>query len=197
MLDSNFFNRPTLEVASDLLGKVIVRNGVKAVIVETEAYIGPVDKGCHAYHFKKTKRNEVMFSCGGVAYLYLIYGMYYCLNFVTEGEGFPCAVLIRSVEVVEGLDTACRRRYKKEYSQLSSRQIRNLSNGPGKVCMLFNLSSAQNGMSLQTDDMYIEDNGISGFDIVKAKRINIDYAEEARDFLWRFYIKGNQNISVK
>lgn len=197
MLDSSFFNRPTLEVARDLLGKSIVRDGIKAVIVETEAYIGPIDKGCHAYHFRKTSRNEVMFQQYGIAYIYMVYGMYHCLNFVTEEKGMPCAVLVRAVMVTDGHQQASLNRYAKDFSTLSSYEQKNFSNGPGKVCMLLNLTRKQNGLSLQSDELSVDETGINDFDIVTAKRVNIDYAEEAKDFPWRFYISGNKNVSVK
>jgi len=97
ILTKEFYLRPTLQIAKDLLGKVIVYNGLKARIIETEAYVGKIDKACHCYGGKVTKRTQVMFKSGGRSYIYLIYGMYSCLNVVTEGEGEGAAVLIRSM----------------------------------------------------------------------------------------------------
>jgi len=197
MIKQDFFNRPTLKVAQDLLGKVIVRNNIKAMIVEVESYIGPLDKGCHAYNFNKTKRNEAMFRNYGIAYIYLIYGMYNCLNFVTEPINMPCAVLIRSVEIIEGKDIASQNRYNLNYNQLSKTQIKNLSNGPGKLCMALNLTRAQNKLPLVSKELHIEDIGYNDFEIVKTKRVNIDYAKEAVHFPWRFYIKNHPCVSIK
>ena len=99
-LSKLFYDRDTCQVAQDLLGKYLVRvqNGIPLVvrIHETEAYVGPMDKACHAYNYRRTARTETLFAPPGTAYIYLIYGMYHCLNFVTEPEGTPCAVLLRA-----------------------------------------------------------------------------------------------------
>lgn len=125
-LSVEFYSRDTITVAKDLLGKLLVRNidGNKLIgkIVEVEAYLGPIDKACHSYNFKRTQRNEVMYGPAGIAYVYFIYGMYYCLNFVTEREGMPCAVLIRALEPIEGLDTMALNRFGKTYSELIKSQ---------------------------------------------------------------------------
>lgn len=123
MLKRDFFVRDTLTVAKELLGKNIVRNidGNKLIarIVETEAYIGPFDKAAHSYNNKKTQRNEVMFKDAGHAYIYFIYGMYYCFNIVTEEENKPCAVLIRAAQPIEGIEYMALNRYNKRLSDLS------------------------------------------------------------------------------
>ena len=194
-LKSDFFNRPTLTVAYDLLGKILAVDNMKGRIVETEAYIGPVDKGSHAYNYNMTNRTRIMFGPPGHAYIYLIYGMYNCLNFVTEKEGEPCAVLIRAVEPVEGIDEMSVNRFSKKYNELSSYQKRNLTNGPGKLCMAMNITRDMNGFSLVNSNMAVFDPGEYEFEVMQTKRINIDYAEEAKDFLWRFYIKGNSYVS--
>ncbi len=196
MLDISFYNRPTLKVAYDLLGKTIVRNNIKATIVETEAYIGPIDKACHAYNFHKTSRNAIMFNDCGIAYIYQIYGMYYCFNIVTEEKDKPCAVLIRAIDIFSNSERASNNRYNKSMSDLSSYQLKHFSNGPGKVCMSLDLNKSHNGIKVISKDLYIEEGSLEPFDIVKSKRININYAEDAIDFLWRFYIKGNKNVSV-
>ncbi len=107
-LDRSFYNRNTLIVAKELLGKILVHNIdgklLKGKIVETEGYLGLRDKAAHSYGGKKTNRVETMYGDPGRAYVYLIYGMYYCLNIVTEEEGSPEAVLIRGVEPLEGID---------------------------------------------------------------------------------------------
>ncbi|SHE76857.1 DNA-3-methyladenine glycosylase [Caloramator proteoclasticus] len=201
MLNKDFYKKDTLNVAKELLGKNIVRNinGHKLVgrIVETEAYIGPFDKAAHSYNNRKTQRNEVMFKDAGHAYIYFIYGMYYCFNIVTEDEGKPCAVLIRAIEPIEGIDYMFKLRYKKELKEISKSQFKNLTNGPSKLCIALNLDKSLNGINLFSDTLYVEDAGYNDFDIVETTRINIDYAEEARFYPWRFYIKDNPWVSQK
>lgn len=158
-------------------------------ITETEAYIGSIDKACHAYKNKKTKRTEIMFNEGGYAYIYLIYGMYYCMNIVTGEKDNPCAVLIRGGIIENEIDEMSILRYGKKYSELSKYQIKNFSNGPGKLCKAMNITKELNKENLLNDVLYICDDGKNiKYDIKEGKRINIDYAEEAKDFLWRFYI---------
>ncbi len=201
-LGKDFYLNNTLKVAKNLLGKNLVHivNGVKRIgmIVETEAYIGSIDKACHAYNYKKTPRTEVLFMDGGVSYVYLIYGMYYCMNVISEKEEEPCAVLIRAVEPVEGLNEMSMSRYKLPYNDLNKRQLTNLTNGPGKLCIAMGITKQQNKISLLSNEFYITENiNVKEEDIVKCKRINIDYAEEAVDFPWRFYIKNNKYVSKK
>lgn len=202
ILPQNFYSRDTLEVAPDLLGKYIVRktHGYHLVgkIVEAEAYKGPIDKGAHSYNYKKTQRNKTMFGPPGHAYVYLIYGMYYCLNAVTEKEGEPCAVLIRGIEPIEGEEHMTFLRYGKTIDEITKSQRNNLSNGPGKLCKAFNITKEQNGVPLWKSEFYFTiGETIKESKIAISKRINIDYAEEAKDFLWRFSIKDNPYVSVK
>ncbi|AKL94405.1 3-methyladenine DNA glycosylase AlkA [Clostridium aceticum] len=197
-----FYNRPTLEVAKDLLGKYLVHyvgsNKYIGKIVEVEAYIGEIDKACHAYNNKITNRTKVLYDPPGTAYVYLIYGMYYCFNVVTEEEGKAAAVLVRAVEPIEALEKMVENRYKKKMDEISKKQLKNLTNGPGKLCMAMHITKENNGMNLLGDELYImESEETSSFDIVTTKRINIDYAEEAIDFPWRFYIKDHPCVSKK
>lgn len=190
-LKKEFYLRDTLTVAKDLLGKYIVRkidgNVLIMKITETEAYIGPIDKACHAYDNKITSRTKVMFEQGGCAYVYLIYGMYYCLNVVTQKQGEGCAVLIRGAEPVDNIDYISMLRYNKPYNELTKYQLKNFANGPGKLCKCLNITKELNGIDLLSDSLYItEGEKITSFNT--GKRINIDYAEEAKDFLWRFYL---------
>ena len=203
-ISKEFFARDTLLVAKDLLGKVLVRefDGIKLKgrIVETEAYIGSIDKACHAYGGKKTPRVEPLYGKPGIAYVYFIYGMYYCFNIITKEEGSPEGVLIRAVEPLEGFDVMSELRFKKSYKELSNTQKRNLTNGPGKLCMAFGITKENTWDDLTNDEeLYVEEPpiqyDINDFKIVETTRIGIDYAEEARDFLWRFYIKENRYIS--
>ncbi|HOA80935.1 MAG TPA: DNA-3-methyladenine glycosylase [Defluviitaleaceae bacterium] len=201
-LDRSFYNRDTLIVARELLGKYIIHKtrGKKLIakIVETEAYKGAIDKAAHSYQNKRTPRTQVMFGPPGHAYVYLIYGMYLCMNIVTEEVDKPCAVLLRAVEPIEGLDEMAQLRFNKPYEKLQKSQRINLTNGPGKLSMALNIRREENGIDLCKDKLFIcEANTASNFQIGKGKRINIDYAEEAADYPWRFYIKDNPYLSVK
>ena len=134
-LGREFFDRDTVAVARDLLGKVLVRRvdgmTLSGRITETEAYVGRVDKACHAYGYRRTARTETLFAPPGTAYIYLIYGIYHCLNFVTEPEGEPSAVLLRGLVPVEGTAEMARRRFGKEPEQLTSYQKKHFLDGPG------------------------------------------------------------------
>jgi len=191
-LDREFYDRDTVTVARDLLGKLLVRelDGHRLVgrITETEAYVGPIDKACHAYNYKRTPRTETLFAPPGTAYIYLIYGIYSCLNFVTEPEGTPCAVLIRAAEPIESEVQIALNRFGKLPEELTPYQRKNFLNGPGKLCKGFALTRAQNGLSLLGDTLYAAEDGFIPGKIHVSKRIGIDYAEEAIDFPWRFYL---------
>lgn len=202
-LTQDFYDRDTCQVARDLLGKYLVRvqEGIPLVlrITETEAYIGRMDKACHAYNYRRTQRTETLFAPPGTAYLYLIYGMHHCLNFVTEPQGEPAAVLIRGGQVRSGLDLITRNRFGKSPSELSAYQKKNFLNGPGKLCKALALTREQNGMSLLGEELFVCDSleeiglttppeDLKPLDIQVTKRIGIDYAEEAVDFLWRYII---------
>ena len=131
-----------------------------------------------------------MFGKAGIAYVYLIYGMYYCFNIVTEKEGEPSAVLVRGAEPISNINKMSLMRYNKEYNDLTNYQKKNFANGPGKLCKALNITKKQNELDLQSEELHIakkEKEDIM-LDIKVGKRINIDYAEEAKDFLWRFYI---------
>ena len=192
-LGRDFFDRDTVAVARDLLGRHIVRrreDGAELVcrITETEAYVGRMDKACHAYGYKRTARTETLFAPPGTAYIYLIYGIYHCLNFVTEREGEPSAVLLRGLEPVEGMAEMARRRFGKEPEQLTSYQKKNFLNGPGKVCLALGLTKAQNGLDLTGEELFLLDDGSPRPAFRTGTRIGIDYAEEAVHFPWRFYL---------
>lgn len=193
---SLFFEQSALKLAEELLGHFLVRkiNGkkIKAMIVETEAYCGAIDKASHAFNNKRTKRTEPMFLQGGHSYIYLIYGLNYCFNVVAEKEGNPEAVLIRAVEPVEGLDLIKQNRPEID-------KLENLTNGPGKLAKALSIDISLNGCNLiNGKELYIEKNLKKPiFSIVSAKRIGIDYAEEFKDKLWRKYIEGNTFVSKK
>jgi DNA-3-methyladenine glycosylase len=191
-LERAFYERETLDVARDLLGKYLVHHTTdgKTVgkIVEVEAYVGINDAACHAYNGKNTKRTKIMFGQGGHAYIYLIYGVYYCMNIVTNQEHYPEAVLIRALEPIDGLDIMQKRR--KTDNKL------NLCSGPGKMCNAMGISKSQNEMDLCGETMYLlSGEVVPSEDIIATPRINIDYAEEAREYPWRFIIKDNPFVS--
>jgi len=191
-LGRKFFQRPTLKVAKELLGKYLVRKIGKKIlsgkIVETEAYIGPQDKASHAYRGKITKRNRAEYLKGGHIYIYLVYGMYWQLNISTEREGKPECVLIRALE-----PQVRTKRFKKQESK-----FKNLANGPGKLCRWLKLDGSFYGEDLcKSKRIWVEDRGekIKKSQIARSKRIGIEYAGEWKDKLWRFYIKGSQFVS--
>ncbi|WP_125154684.1 DNA-3-methyladenine glycosylase [Clostridium rectalis] len=199
-LRRGFYERDTLKVAKELLGKVLVHeiNGVKIKgrIVETEAYIGGIDKACHAYGGRRTPKIEPLYGKPGIAYVYIIYGMYHCFNIITKKEGVPEGVLIRAVEPIEGLDEMANFRFNKKLSELTKTQIKNLTSGPGKLCIALDITKLNNTKDLCNGSLYIEEHKEKvDFNIVETKRIGIDYAEEAKDFLWRFYIEDNIFVS--
>jgi DNA-3-methyladenine glycosylase len=190
-LDRSFFERPTLKVASDLIGKVLVRrlNGrnLAGKIVETEAYVGPHDLACHASK-GKTRRTSVMFGPPGVSYVYMIYGFYFCLNAVTEAEGYPAAVLIRAVEPLDNIETMRTLRHQPPRDT-------NIASGPGKLCMAMSIDKSLNAVDFRGRVLWMEDRNLEVGSIATGPRIGIDYAGEYRDKPWRFYESGNPHVS--
>lgn len=175
-----FYDRPTLEVARDLLGARLIHEvgpGDIRVgqIVETEAYIGPDDLACHASR-GRTVRTEVMFGPSGHAYVYLIYGMYNCLNVVTEAPDFPAAVLVRAVEPIDGL--------------------LGRSDGPGRLCRALGIGRRLNGTDLTRPPLYLEPGQpIDDARVAQGPRVGVDYAGEWASRPWRFWIAGNPHVS--
>jgi DNA-3-methyladenine glycosylase len=177
-LPRKFYQRNTLLVAKELLGKVLINNGVKGIIVETEAYIGFKDKASHASH-RKRETCFPMWGPPGITYVYFTYGMHHMLNISTEQDDYPAAVLIRALEPLEGITLA--------------------TNGPGKLTKALNITKAHNNIDLTKNiDLFITEPVLRKYiKIVKRPRIGIDYAENYRNKLWRFYIKGNKYVSKK
>lgn len=170
-LSYSHFNRPTLTVARSLLGKYLVRKNGKGTIagkiVEVEAYVGPQDKACHASK-GRTARTEVLFGPPGISYVYLIYGMYHCLNVVTEEAEFPAAVLIRAVEI-DG----------------------KLIDGPGRLCRALEIDRSLNRIDMTTRaHLWFEDRGtkIPRGKVGTFPRIGVDYAGKWAKKLWRFRV---------
>ena len=186
-LTRSFYDRDTLLVARDLIGKHIVyvtpRGHLTARIVEVEAYIGEEDPACHAAP-GPTKRNALMYDKPGVAYIYFIYGMYHCLNFITERKGFPAAVLLRAAEPGEGLEPQ-----HKSAGHLSHAR---LLSGPGKFCRSFGLTLKQNGLDLTHSTLYLEDRHEPPPDIGVTTRIGI---RKGADRPWRFFDRNSRAVS--
>lgn len=201
MLPQSFFLGDTVEIAREMVGKYLIRQygGVTlaARITETEAYVGRMDRACHAYRYRRTKRTETLFAPPGTAYVYLIYGMHCCLNFVTEPEGEPSAVLIRGLEPRYNGDIIAENRFGRKSGSLSPYQKKNLLNGPGKVCAGLNIDRTLNALPYGSPVLFLcerlSDAGLPDREEVPApvhagRRIGIDYAEEAVEFPWRFYL---------
>ncbi len=198
-LNRDFYSRDTITVAKELLGKILVHNVngnvLKGKIVETEAYLGLQDKAAHSYGGRKTKRVETMYGPPGTAYVYLIYGIYYCFNILTVKEGVPEGVLIRGIEPLEGIDQMAINRFEKSFKSLTKNQKKNLTNGPGKLSIAFQIDKTLNAVDLCGDILYLENGVEEEINIIETTRIGIDYAEEARYFPYRYYIKGNAYVS--
>ena len=188
-----YLREDTIEVAKDLLGKLLVvpdQEGkrVSGLIVELEAYLGVEDKAAHSFGGRRTARNEVTFGIGGHAYVFFIYGMYYQLNFVTGPVDHPHVVLIRAVEPIEGIGRMRERR--------GSMKDKNLTSGPGKLCIAFGIDRALNGADLTGNTIWVEEQRSFVDDqIASGKRIGIDYAGEDAEKPWRFWVKGNEFVS--
>lgn len=151
-LPHTFFARPTLEVTRDLLGKILVYQNLAGQITEVEAYIGQNDPACHAAR-GLTPRNQIMFGPPGLSYIYFVYGMYHCLNIITEKKGFPAAILIRGIKPIRGINQMIKNRG----LSLTPHKLHHLTNGPGKLCQAFNLTKQQNGIDLcKNPHFYIE-----------------------------------------
>lgn len=200
-LDRSFYNRDAILVARALLGNVFVHEiggqKISAKIVETEAYMGPEDKAAHSYGGKRTSRVEIMYGEAGFSYIFMVYGMHCCFNVVANKKEVPQAVLIRAVEPLAGTECMAQKRFGRPYEQLTKSQRKGLTNGPGKLCSAFALDRNFNGMDLCGNEVYIEQGESKRFHIVATKRVGIDYAEEAKDYPWRFYIENNEYVSVK
>ena len=195
-LPRDFYTRANvLEISRDLLGKLLVvpdetGRRVSGMIVEVEAYRGPEDRASHAYGGRRTKRTETMYGEGGSAYVYFVYGMYNQFNVVTNVRDTPHAILVRALEPVEGIETMRIRRH--------SHADRNLTSGPGKLCLAMGIDRQLDNADLLGNRVWIEEfETISRFKIARGPRIGIDYAEEWIDKPWRFWIKGNEFVSRK
>lgn len=188
-LPREFYSRDTLVVAKDLLGKYLIRHlndeNIVAKIVEVEAYRGSDDPASHAYK-GQTPRNQLMFGKAGFSYVYFTYGKHYCLNVTTEKEGIPGAVLIRAIEIMDGLELARQNR--------KANSLVNLSNGPGKLTEALNITKIHNGLDLtERNELFIRHSEIDrSHEITVSRRIGIKAGSEK---LWRFYFKDSTFVS--
>ena len=178
-IKQDFFKQNTIKTAQKLLGKILcVKKGrgvLRGVIVETEAYRGQDDLACHASK-GRTKRTETMYQKAGTVYVYLVYGMHYCLNIVTEKENYPSAVLIRAVIPILSPNA------------MSDIALGEEINGPGRVCRYFGIYKSFNNRNILGDKIWVEDwrVKIKPQNIIASKRIGVDYAKHCKDYLWRF-----------
>ncbi len=194
-LDVDFYRvKEVLSIARNLLGKYLFTNINGEIsggfIVETEAYNGITDKASHAYGNRKTNRTQTMYETGGIAYVYLCYGIHEMLNVVTSVEGEPHAVLIRAINPTEGIDLMLERR---KMTSLKN----NLTAGPGSVAKALGISRKMNTFSFQSEEIWIEDCGLvlPEEQIAAVPRVGVAYAKEDALLPYRFYVKGNPFVS--
>ncbi len=189
-LSLEFYRHDTFKLIPKILGKVLVRNiGGKIIagrIVEVEAYVGN-DPASHAAN-GMTERNKVMFEDGGIAYVYFTYGMHFCFNIVTDRKGFPAALLVRALEPLAGIEEMKRRR--------KTTLLRNLTNGPAKLCQALGIDRSMNGARLDGEELFIAYDGFAVHrkDIHSTTRIGIKNGSESE---WRFYLDGNEFVSKR
>lgn len=203
MLPQSFFLGNTVDIAREMVGKYLIRkyDGITLAcrITETEAYVGRMDRACHAYNYRRTERTKTLFAPPGTAYVYLIYGMHHCLNFVTEPEGEPAAVLIRGLEPRHNADIIAENRFSCKCGDMTPYQRKQFLNGPGKVCAGLNIGRELNGLPHGSEALFLcerlSDAGLpdrkedSGPLTVRCSpRIGIDYAGEDALLPWRFYL---------
>ncbi|PJJ79048.1 DNA-3-methyladenine glycosylase [Mucilaginibacter auburnensis] len=194
-IPTSFYERnDVVALARELLGKHLFTciNGVitGGYIVETEAYNGINDKAAHSYGGRLTQRTKTMFASGGIAYVYLCYGIHEMFNIVVSNEGDPCAILIRAIHPTIGLDDMLTRR-----KMLIAKH--NITSGPGSVGQALGIDRKLNGLSLQSDVLWLEDNGLSFTDdqIAAVPRVGVAYAKEDALLPYRFYVKGDPYVS--
>jgi DNA-3-methyladenine glycosylase len=196
-LNAGFYQRTdTIGIARELLGKILVTNWPEGLtsgrIVETEAYLGAIDKASHAYGNRKTNRTQVMFQPGGIAYVYLCYGIHHLFNIITGIDDTPHVVLIRALEPLEGLDLMRERTG-------SLQNGKRIAAGPGKLTKALGLTTRHSGYSLVDDVIFLLDDGsgVSQNQIIADERIGVDYAGEDALLPYRFSILNHGSVSVK
>lgn len=194
-LPPEFYARDTHMVAQELLGKIMVRRWRNKIlsgrITEVESYVGEDDDACHAAR-GVTARTKIMYGPAGHAYIYLIYGMYYCMNIATERTGFPAAVLIRSLAPAAGIATMKKLR--------RTTKLHNLTTGPGKLTQALQITRSLRGEDLtHSHHLFVVDDGypVTSHDITTSPRIGVDYAKHCALYPWRYYLKDSDFISRK
>ncbi len=194
---SYYQQKDVVHLAKDLIGKKIVSQVdgkyCSGLITETEAYRGVGDKACHAHLGRFTDRTKIMYKNGGVAYVYLCYGIHHLFNIITNTDQQADAILIRAAEPLDGIDVMLKRRGKEKLDKT-------LTSGPGNFSKAFGLSKSQYGEDLTGNKVWIEsDEAIRHreSDIATSKRIGIDYAEEDADLPWRFYLSTSRYVSKR
>ena len=199
-LPRSFYNRPTLDVARDLIGKVLVHNRrgtrTSGVIVEVEAYIGESDPACHAAP-GPTNRNAPLYGPPGHAYVYLNYGIHSLVNVVTEAAQSPAAVLIRALEPLSGVDVMRRRRARMSKRLAAAIPTERLCSGPGNLTVAMGITLSLNRIDLCGDTLFIEDSGRRGSGVgtlVWGPRIGINVGV---DHPWRVYVEGHPSVSAQ
>ena len=201
-LPLSFYQRKNvLQIAKELLGKLLVTNYDNEItsgrIVEVEAYNGIIDKASHAFGGRRTNRNEIMYANGGVAYVYLCYGIHHLFNIVTNSKEAPHAILIRAVEPVKGINKMKTRVDKIKPGKDGIDYT--LTKGPGKLSKALGISPLDSGCSLRSKKIFIADDGFvfNKEAIIASPRIGVDYAGRDALLPYRFYIKGNPFVSGK
>ena len=196
-LDKSFYLQDASVLARKLLGKILVlkpnksSNVLAGRIVETEAYLGVDDAASHSYKGRVTPRNRIMYEDGGLIYVYLIYGMYFCFNIIANKKNIPQAVFIRALQPLQGIDIMRKNNRK-------AKSDHTLTNGPCRWTASFGIDKSFLGKKIYSNRTYLlSRKDIKNKFIVKAKRIGIDYAKEAKDLPLRFYIKDNPFVSRK
>lgn len=191
---SYYLNSDVIFLAKDLLGKVLytqIDGEITAgIIVETEAYFGVDDKASHAYAGRHTNRTQTLYGQGGIAYVYLCYGIHYLFNVVTSVNGEPHAVLIRAIEPLKGKDLIELRRNMPVTKAA-------ISAGPGSTAKALGIDRSFNEKDITGEEVWIEDHDIrySPDDIIACPRVGVAYAQDHADLPWRFFVKGNKYIS--
>jgi DNA-3-methyladenine glycosylase len=191
-LPREFYARPVLTVAKDVVGKVLVHASPEGLvagrIVEAEAYRGPEDRAAHSFGGRRTERTEAMFGPPGIAYVFFVYGMHWHVNLVTTREGAPHAVLLRAAEPVLGQELMAARR------GVPAQQV-NLLNGPGKLCQAFGIDRRHYGADLTAGSLFLSSTGATRPRLARSARIGVDYAEAWAQKPWRFYEEGSAWVS--
>jgi DNA-3-methyladenine glycosylase len=183
-----------VKIAKDLLGKIIITKfeglATSAIIVETEAYVGIIDKASHSYNGKRTARNEYMYAAAGTSYVYICYGMHHLFNVVSNKKNIPDVVLIRAVAPLQGIDIMLQRTGKLKLDNT-------LTKGPGNTGKALGISKHHSGLNLTGSEIFICDDGIvfNGNEIGVSKRIGVESAGAAALYPYRFFVKGNKYVS--